>query len=553
MPVRVKKKLEDNEAEDVPILSELEVFNKFEKRKLKSSTTPGDIPPRIKKEFSPWIATPAADLFNSITTSGTYPEEWKTEFVTPINKIPSPETEDDLRPISILPDLSRDYNSFIVDWLLPIIKERMDPAQLGGIKGCSVSHYLILLYNFLMSRINTSSNEPKSIILALIDFQKGFTKIDHNKILIRLSDWNTSGWLLRIISSYLTNRMMVVRYGGAESEPQPLPSGGPQGDTLTMILFLVLVSDSAMDPAPPLPPHAAVDGDVNCVPAPPPGMETEEEIRLKYQDNLSLGEVIDLKTKLTQRSAFIGPKNFHERNGLELPSQSSKIQQRLNDLHKYVTDHNMKINIKKSKIFPVNFTRKYDFIPELSFNNNELEVTYSTKLLGVIWTSNCEWDENTKYLTNKANSRLYFLRRLKALGAKGDTLKEVYILFIRSILEYCAPLWAGNLSKKAVKALTRVEKNAFKIIFPQKTYDEAASTLEIKLLSQRRLFLAQKCAKTMSQHEKFKYLFKKKYGPNTRSNCKFQVPKSRTNRMKYSPISVFSKLMNGQTENVFRN
>ena len=159
------------------------------------------------KKFSPWIATPATTICNSITRTGVYPRE--------------------LRPISILPDLSRDYNNILVDWLLPIIKKRMDPAQLGGIKGCSVTQYLILLYKFLASRTDSFPNEPKSIILALIDFQKGFTKIDHNKILIRLSDWNTPGWLLKIIPSYLTGRKMVVRYRGAESDPQPLPSGGP--------------------------------------------------------------------------------------------------------------------------------------------------------------------------------------------------------------------------------------------------------------------------------------------------------------------------------------
>ena len=119
----------------------------------------------------------------------------------------------------------------------------------------------------------------------------------------------------------------------------------------------------------------------------------------------------------------------------------------------------MKVNEKKTRIFPINFTRKYDFEPKLAYNSNELEVEYQIKLLGVLWTSNCEWEENTKYLVKKANSRLYFMRRLKNLGATQKTLKEVYILFVRSILEFCAPLWAGNLSKSSSKAFTRVEKN----------------------------------------------------------------------------------------------
>ena len=154
-----------------------------------------------------------------------------------------------------------------------------------------------------------------------------------------------------------------------------------------MILFLVLVSDCALDPAPPLPADA-VPGDVNCVPFPPPDLESREEIRLKYQDDLSLGEVINLKTQLCQSSDMSGPKTYHDRNYLELQPQTSKIQKQLNDLYKYVIDHNMSVNSQKTQIFPINFSRKYDFIPKLSYNSNMLEVKYQIKLLGVIWTSN---------------------------------------------------------------------------------------------------------------------------------------------------------------------
>ena len=106
------------------------------------------------------------------------------------------------------------------------------------------------------------------------------------------------------------------------------------------------------------------------------------------------------------------------------------------------------------------------------YDSNQLNVEYKVKLLGVIWNSNCEWDENTDYLVKKANSRLFFMRRLKSLGASPKTLKEVYVLFVRSILEQCAPLWAGNLTKKSSKALTLVEKNALRIIYPRKNYEE---------------------------------------------------------------------------------
>ena len=142
---------------------------------------------------------------------------------------------------------------------------------------------------------------------------------------------------------------------------------------------------------------------------------------------------------------------------------------------------------------------------------------------------------------------------MEGLGANTKTLKEVYILFIRSILEYCAPLWAGNLSVKSIKALTRVEKNALKIIFPSLSYEEAVLSLNIQNLSQRRLTLTKKCAQKMAESKRFENCFVKKSGSVTRSNSQYVIPQTKRNRSKYAPYSVFSKLLNGQEENVFRN
>ena len=49
----------------------------------------------------------------------------------------------------------------------------------------------------------------------------------------------------------------------------------------------------------------------------------------------------------------------------------------------------MALNTDKTKIMAFNFTRKYNFIPELSIDGVNLEGVSKTKLLGVICTRNC--------------------------------------------------------------------------------------------------------------------------------------------------------------------
>ena len=105
------------------------------------------------------------------------------EYITPVPKTPLPETEDELRPISLTADLSRDYNKLLAGWLMPYVKARIDPGQLGGIKGGSITQYLILLYNFIFSRTDRSDKMPTAVITALVDFSKGLTRITHGKVL----------------------------------------------------------------------------------------------------------------------------------------------------------------------------------------------------------------------------------------------------------------------------------------------------------------------------------------------------------------------------------
>ena len=291
----------------------------LKKRKIKSNSVPGDIPSILKKEFLPEIAGPAALIFNSITESGLYPRQWVTEYVTPIPKVTTPpETEDELRNISLTADLSKDYENFLAEWLLPYIKKRIDPGQFGGLQGHSTVHYLITLYHFILKATSTSSI-PHAVMVALIDFSKAFNRIEHSKVIIRLSDWGVPGWLLRILISYLTGRSMILRYNGAQSSRHLMPGGSPQGALLGILLYLVYVSDVGME-IPDFPPTSLGTVDLPSVPYPPEPAVTDLEARLKFVDDLSLVESVRLDVQLVKdTSGLIGPRGYHDRLGLILP------------------------------------------------------------------------------------------------------------------------------------------------------------------------------------------------------------------------------------------
>ena len=468
LPERVKNKIfQPDVSKEAPTIEEYEVYEKVRKKKLKNSTVPGDIPKKLKKEFLPELAKPASFIFNSITSTGMYPRQWVTEYVSPIPKVNPPETEDDLRNISLTADLSKNYENFLSEWLMPYIKKRIDPGQFGGLSGHSTTHYLISLYNFILTNTDTSSI-PKAVMVALVDFSKAFNRINHAKVIVRLSDWGVPGWLLRILISYLTGRSMILRYKGVCSDRFLMPGGSPQGTLLGVLLYLVYVSDIGMD-LPQAPPTVQGIVDLPSVQYPPPPAISVHEARLKFVDDLSLAEIVRLDSQLHQNHS-----------GYYLPASESILQRRLDEISSAAETHDMKINLDKTKIIPFNFTRNYKFEPCFILEGSNLEVVHETKLLGLVVSSDCRWEKNTKNVVQRGQSRLWFLRRLKLLGASSTTLVDIYKLFCRSVLEYCAPVWAGSITKKNTQNIERVQKNAFKIIFGSHytTYDDLLTEID---------------------------------------------------------------------------
>ena len=180
-----------------------------------------------------------------------------------------------MRNISLTADLSKDYEIFLAAWLLPYIEHRIDPGQFGGLKGHSTSHYLIQLYDFILLNTDTA-RIPRAVVVALVDFSKAFNRINHSKVIVRLSDWGVPGWLLRILISYLSGRSMILRYKGAQSSRHSMPGGTPQGALLGVLIY---VSDIGQGMTiPPLPAPVPGVEDLPSVSYPPDPAVCEDKI-----------------------------------------------------------------------------------------------------------------------------------------------------------------------------------------------------------------------------------------------------------------------------------
>ena len=131
----------------MPHISKYKVEKLLRKAKKSKTGTIEDPPKKLVNEFSLELAEPLSCIYNNIVKTGQWPKNWKLELGVPLKKVNEPKNEDDLRIISLTPLFSKVFEKIVMEWLLDILNDKLDPFQYGGQKGNAVSHYLIDFIN----------------------------------------------------------------------------------------------------------------------------------------------------------------------------------------------------------------------------------------------------------------------------------------------------------------------------------------------------------------------------------------------------------------------
>ena len=106
------------------------------------------------------------------------------------------------------------------------------------------------------------------------------------------------------------------------SSVKSLPGGGPQGTLLGLLLFSVLINDVGFQD------QENNAGDIITIRR---NMKVANEIHLKYIDDLTLAEAINLPNNLVSVPDNIRPQPdmFHARTGHVLPLNNSNVYKQL--------------------------------------------------------------------------------------------------------------------------------------------------------------------------------------------------------------------------------
>ena len=156
-------------------------------------------------------------------------------------KTGDPEKLENYRPISILPAFSKLYEKVVHNRIYKYLTNHnlLYNNQFGFRRNHSTYMALIQLVNNITSAIDNR----ESTAGVFLDLSKAFDTIDHHILHNNLDHHGIRGHSFNWVSSYLTNRMQLVQFTSACSQPEPIVCGIPQGSILGPLLFIIYINN----------------------------------------------------------------------------------------------------------------------------------------------------------------------------------------------------------------------------------------------------------------------------------------------------------------------
>jgi len=465
-----------------------------------SSNGPDGISARLLYNCRDSMVYPLFILFRRSIDEGVFPDIWKTCSVTPVYKSGDPSFVSNYRPISILPNIAKLFESIIYHCTQRSLNHIIIDDQHGFRQGKSTVTSCLAFTTYILD----SFEQGCQVDAVFTDFRKAFDTVDHARLICQLEKLGIGNPLLSWLQSYLINRRQFVKVHGSSSDLTLIPSGVPQGGHLSPLLFILFINSVKN-----FLPHTKV---------------------LLFAD--------DIKIFLKIRS----------------PSDCLKLQSDLNSFNEWTQALGLTLNISKCHIMTFSRKRQHIFHP-YHLSDTPLERVFAVKDLGFHLTPSLSFENHINITIGKALKVLGFLKRNTTLFTSVPCLRVLYFSLVRSTLEYGIVVWHPHLAKDQLR-LERVQNRflayvAFllKIPHPQHDYTSISSTLNIPSLASRRRdadisFITSLLRGTIDSPDLLSAIsFRVPLYP-TRSHSLFHIPTHRTNFNHNHPIHRMLRILN---------
>jgi Reverse transcriptase (RNA-dependent DNA polymerase)/Endonuclease/Exonuclease/phosphatase family len=382
-------------------------------RGLGRSTGPDGLPPWFIKLCSSTLAVPLQFLFNSILSSGFYPDPWRISRITPIFKAGDRCDVSNYRPIAILSSIP----SVLERVLLNKIRWRVDGLLCDSQHGFRSGRSTVTNLTVFSDIVAFNLDKGRQVSTIYLDLAKAFERVPIPLLINSLDSFGFSPRLISFFSSSLNNRSSFVRVGLFDSYRFPSYSGVIQGSTLGPLLFNIYINH-----LPKILSHSS------C---------------LLYADDIKIFTPISLQSDLALLALDLG------------------------SVDEYLKSIGLSINIEKSRV--VHFSRSSNTISiPFTVNGQVIVEAQSFTDLGVHFDRRLDFRSHIIQSTLSSYRILGFVLRTSRLLTHPSSIRLLYGAFVLSKLEYCSVVWSPH-SAFHTNHIEKVQKAYLRFLY-QKTF-----------------------------------------------------------------------------------
>ena len=350
-------------------------------------------------------------IINQSIKSGIFPDGLKIAKVIPIYKKDDKRFIKNYRPISVLPVISKVFETVICDQLCEYFssKNLLCSQQYGFRKNSSTE----LAALEVIDRLLTQLDGQLIPINFYLDLSKAFDSLNHNILLNKLSYYGVTHMANTLLRSYLSNRKQYVMVGDVSSSTQPITSGVPQGSVIGPFIFNVLINDI---------------------------IKSSDKFNfILYADDTTLNSTLDVFGDTV--------------NEIQLA-----IMMDLQKISKWLDLNKLCLNITKSKFMLFHMPQRITPQLHLNIKGSPIENVNEFNFLGLTLDCNLNFKPHTKIIAAKISRVTGVLHKLKYIFP-AYLLRMIYNSLILPHLNYSLLAWGIQcpnielLQKKAVRVV----------------------------------------------------------------------------------------------------
>lgn len=457
----------------------------------------------------PFIIPFITHIINCAIEINTFPKQWKIAHVLPLPKTKNPDSLKELRPISILPTLSKVAEK-ILFWQ---IKSHCDmyssiPVNQSGFRSAhSCSTALLKITDDILQ----ATDNNLLTVLVLLDYSKAFDRLNHDLLLAVLKNIDFSEKALNMVGSYLGDREQIVKLNDKFSSTLTVSNGVPQGSILGPLFFILYTAHFK-----------------NC---------------LNYCTYHCYADDTQIYMSFAES---------------QLQQAIDKINSDLSAIYNMSQKYCLTINPTKSQIIlfgPKNVRKRCSDKLIFYLNNEPLSFSETVKNLGLNIDSNLTFDKHVNYIISKSYSSLKLIYNNSTL-LNFKVKKVLCEALVLSHLNFLDVVYGPCLTKYNCKRLQMIQNSCVRFLFGLKRRQAVSDKLHRLswLNTSQRRFLHYSClCYNIIKHQIPKYLFRKltlrsnMHNFNMRITHLATIPRHRTTFFEkcftYTASKVLNKIM----------